>query len=172
MHWQVDWLSALGLYGAQIEYWVLLSSVPLKVIAVRQLAGRSLFLSTAVGVGMGLVSATLTVRFPAGVVLWLVGPGCGFGAGSADPGNWIGMLIATALVSTGADVLLLRLLFKSRLSHKSILSLAAINAACLVTACYETMIYAEAHPPEAFTVPPRESTGHAPPPTQAYRAGA
>ena len=172
MHWQVDWLSALWSYGSQIEYWVLVSSAPLKVIAVRQLTGRSLLQCTAVGVGMGLASAALTVRFPAGVVLWLVGPGRIFGPGSADPGNWIGMLIATALVSTGADVLLLRLLFKSRLSGKSILSMAAINAACLAISCYETMIYADAHPTEAFSVPPRESTGHAPPPTQAYRAGA
>ena len=82
------------------------------------------------------------------------------------------MLIATAVVSTGADVLLLRLLFKSRLGHKSILGLTAINAACLAIACYETMIYADAHPPEAFSVPPHESTGHARRPTPAYRAGA
>ena len=121
---------------------------------------------------MGLVSVALTVRFPVGAWLWLVGPGRIFGPGSADPGNWIGMLIATALVSTGADVLLLRLLFSNRLGHKSILCLTVMNAACLAIACYQTMIYADAHPPEAFSVPPRESTGHAPPPTQAYRAGA
>ncbi len=115
MHWQVDWLAVLGIYGPQIEYWVLLLSAPLKVIAVRHLAGRSLLQSMAVGVGMAFVSSALTVRLPAGVLLWMIVPGRSFGVESADPGDWIGMLIATALVSTGVDVLLLRLLLRTRL---------------------------------------------------------
>ncbi len=149
---QLDWLALLAGYGRQFEWWVLLSSVPVKAAVIRWLTGFPPGGSALYGIGLGLLAAVLAVRLPLGVVLWILGPGwiaASFGIDSIHPLNWLGMAAATAVVSMGGDLLFLRVLLGRDLGVRTILLLAGINAVCLAFACFETTIYVDEHPPEA-----------------------
>lgn len=147
----IDYRAVWGVGKGEFTTWF----VPVGLLTNLVYARRNLRLSWAKSAGADLVMTTaswaVTVALPIWSLLWAAVQAALLdkaGNGNVAPYSWIFVLLASAAISTGTQILVLRC-FGQRISKARFAILALLNMLCLILPSYRTWTYVLSHPPLA-----------------------
>ncbi len=128
------------------------SGLLVRHLVLRRWTNTSLRSCVAANVTMGAASWLFVVGFPVAIIAQILAHNLildRIPSGNAAPYSWISVLLVSALIAVAAELLVLRIFFKQKLSRpaRGLLFVGAL--CCVVVAAYATARYVLAHPPTA-----------------------